>query len=77
MLGWRGWENCVADGVKAANCPRSGVTVLNPGCWALTAVNWLAAGGFAVVVVGLGVDQAKAGAAGDATADLIAGEVTV
>jgi hypothetical protein len=43
----------------------------------LTAANWFVAGGFAVVVVGLGVDQENAGAAGDVTEDLTAGEVTV
>lgn len=65
------------EGVRAANCPRSGVTDLKPDCWALTAANWLAPGGFALVVAGLGVDQEKAGAAGDVTADPIPGEVTV
>lgn len=38
-VGWRGCENCVVDGVKAAKLPRSGVTVLKLGCWVLTALN--------------------------------------
>lgn len=51
--GWRGWENCVVEGVMAGRFARSGVTVLNEPCWALKPPSEAGA----TVVVGLGVDQ--------------------
>lgn len=55
--GWRGWENWVAVGAMGWKLARSGVTVLKPGCWALTAPNLFA--GVAAGAAG-GVDQEKA-----------------